>query len=141
MVTYEYRMIPREDSRRKDGMADDMTREMNLRAILGWEYVGTEIVAEKRRGVLSLLGRKPRQFLVYRRLASARVPVPADQARAVEDSVTVVQSNQREMRRSELVAEVKAGKRRIRPQSANADQPSTYLLVTPTVTSAAVLAE
>ncbi len=141
MVTYEYRMILREDMRRKDGNADDLTREMNLRAIMGWEYVGTEVVAEKRRGLLALLGRRPRQFLVYRRLVSARIPVPASHARAVEESVTVVQSGPRETRRSDLVAEVKAGKRRIRPQSATSPVPDAYLLGAPMITSAAVVAE
>ena len=82
MVSYEYRMIPQREARRNAGVADEMAREMNLRAMLGWEYVGSEMVTEKRRWLGALLGPKSRQFLVYRRAASTRVSVPAEHARA-----------------------------------------------------------
>ena len=118
MVSYEYRMIPQREARRNAGVADEMAREMNLRAMLGWEYVGSEMVTEKRRWLGALLGPKSRQFLVYRRAASTRVAVPAEHARAARETVEIVRTDARIARRSDLVADIRAGKRRIRPQPA-----------------------
>ncbi len=119
MGYFEYKVVPapthtRRGQRRVDGLdryastVADMLTELGIE---GWDFVGAEVLRERRRRFLMVQDDLERTFLVFRRPGSlhrsAVEPAPAEPAPVAEPVAP------RRVRRPELVAEVAAGARRI----------------------------
>jgi hypothetical protein len=114
MAFYEYKLIPAATGKPATQAIpiDSLTEEINLRAMTGWEFVGTEVVSRQRRKWIILKESEELCCMVFRREVNARVGTPRTQmqtlrARAEEIAV-------RRPSRTDLVAAVRSGQRRIR---------------------------
>lgn len=118
MAQYEYKLVPVTHGRRPDrsgemGLSrDELSTELNLRALTGWEFVGSERIVERKRRWLILVDHREIPCLVFRREVSPRIEAPKEHVRALQTVATEVPV--RRVRRAELVQAVRDGRRRIR---------------------------
>jgi hypothetical protein len=122
MSLYEYRLVPANPYDLATGkavieptaVASALAHEMNMRAMLGWEFVGSEWVAAPaprwRRGKADA----GRRFLVFRRANATRArPTAAQEAAVAGILAPPAAAAVRAASRTDLIEAVRAGKRRI----------------------------
>ena len=122
---YEYKLVPapagaaRAD--RGKGDAEDLPHALstviNLRALGGWDYAGSETVVEERRTFIFFKRTAPCTYLVFRRMASPLRTAAQEHDRAVAAATAAAaqrEEAQRQQAREDLVASVRAGQRRVR---------------------------
>jgi hypothetical protein len=127
MGYFEYKVVPAPTQRRRrqrcvDGLdkyastVADMLTELGLE---GWDFVGAEVLRERRRRFLMLPDEVERTFLVFRRPGSLHRASTGDVAQPAPPPEPVAP---RRVRRPDLVAEVAAGARRIEVRTEMADR-------------------
>jgi hypothetical protein len=126
MSHFEYKVIPapttgRWRQRRVDGMDKyastiaDVLTELGLE---GWDFIGAEVLRERRRRLLILVTEVDRTFLVFRRRAAAFEGLTtsgksADAAALTAERGPVAPVTPRRVKRPDLVEAVAAGARRV----------------------------
>ena len=121
MAYFEYRLVPATTRRKpsRGGAAgptlSELATELNMRALTGWEFVGSEQIVERRRRLFFLVESHEVACLVFRREVSPRVEAPKDHARALREAATEVPV--RYSKKAELVQAVRDGHRRVRVRS------------------------
>jgi hypothetical protein len=126
MSFFEYKVVPaptvgRRRQRRVDGLdkyastVADMMTELGLE---GWDFVGAELLRERRRRFLILICDVERTLMIFRRVAA---PLATDTAAAAhrnaprtkDDPMPAAPVTPRRVKRPDLVEAVAAGARRI----------------------------
>ncbi len=124
MTTYEYKLVPAgqplrgrgKTASRREFDEREFAAQINIRALTGWEFVGSEQVVRTRRRLWLLRVTETQPVLVFRRAASPRVAIPREHERALAAAEPAPAPGQggRAARREDLIAAVRAGSRRVR---------------------------
>lgn len=123
MSHFEYKVVPaptvgRRRQRRVDGLdkyASTISDVMTELGFDGWDFVGAEVLRERRRRFLILVCDVERTLMIFRRVAKPleRVAEPADSQSARPATEAPAPVAPRRVRRPDLVEAVANGARRI----------------------------
>ena len=120
MSGYKFTIVPARGRKGRGGAdgadlsAEAMQAEIDARAMVGWEYVGREVLVERRRFLLFLMKVERQTYLIFRRPLNRQQAAGATgtprRAMRLQDPAEVALRRPREM---DLIERVKAGGRRI----------------------------